>query len=86
MDDVRRSLVFQKTLYQYETDKDDLVGKFIQNELESGERNIKCLNWFQCHRRVIWDIDLYEQTDARSESCTEYDLKKILSAALSENL
>jgi len=39
MDDVARELsISKKTLYQYVTDKDDLVGKFIDNEIAIGRR------------------------------------------------
>ena len=35
MDDVALELgISKKTLYQYVTDKDDLVGKFVFNEIE----------------------------------------------------
>ena len=46
MDDVARELsISKKTLYQFVTDKDDLVGKFIENEIELRQEQI-----FKCFR------------------------------------
>ena len=52
MDDVAEELgISKKTLYQYVTDKDDLVGKFIDNEimLKAGRDMQMLQNRFQCH-------------------------------------
>ena len=56
MDDVATELgISKKTLYQYVTDKDDLVGKFIDNEIdtEAGGDLQMLQNRFQCYRRAV---------------------------------
>ena len=41
MDDVASELgISKKTLYQYVTDKDDLVGKFVDNEISMRQEEI----------------------------------------------
>src|SRR5665811_606001 len=44
MDDVARELgISKKTLYQFVSDKDDLVGKFIDNEIKQKQEEVfKC--------------------------------------------
>ena len=59
MDDVARELgISKKTLYQYVSDKDDLVGKFIDLEIEYRHKEIcECfknnLTVFLCYLRCL---------------------------------
>ncbi len=79
MDDVARELgISKKTLYQYVSDKDDLVGKFIDNEIELRQKEI-----FNCYRagynaiEELFEISLYMNKLMREQNpATEYDLKK----------
>jgi AcrR family transcriptional regulator len=79
MDDVARELgISKKTLYQYVTDKDDLVGKFIDNEVEM--RQTEICNCFRVGYNAIeelFEISLFMNKLMREQNpATEYDLKK----------
>lgn len=79
MDDVSRELgISKKTLYQFVTDKDDLVGKFIDNEIEKRQAEICCC--FKIGYNAIeelFEISLYMNKHMREQNpATEYDLKK----------
>jgi len=79
MDDIARELgISKKTLYQYVTDKDDLVGKFIDNEIELRKTGI--CNCFRVGCNAIeelFEISLYMNKLMREQNpATEYDLKK----------
>jgi AcrR family transcriptional regulator len=79
MDDVARELgISKKTLYQYVTDKDDLVGKFIDNEVEM--RQTEICNCFRAGYNAIeelFEISLFMNKLMREQNpATEYDLKK----------
>jgi AcrR family transcriptional regulator len=79
MDDVARELgISKKTLYQFVTDKDDLVGKFIDNEIDLRQEEIcKC---FQIRFNAIeelFQISLFMNKMMRDQNpATEHDLKK----------
>jgi DNA-binding XRE family transcriptional regulator len=79
MDDVAKELgISKKTLYQYVTDKDDLVGKFIDNEIAMRQEEI--CNCFRNGLNAIeelFEISLYMNRLMRNQNpATEYDLKK----------
>lgn len=79
MDDVAVELgISKKTLYQYVTDKDDLVGKFIDNEIILKQEEI--CNCFQVGFNSIeelFEISLYMNKLMRDQNpATEHDLKK----------
>jgi TetR/AcrR family transcriptional regulator, cholesterol catabolism regulator len=79
MDDVARELsISKKTLYQYVTDKDDLVGKFIENEFEIRKEEIlKCFGFGFNAIEELFEISLYMNKQMRDQNpATEYDLKK----------
>jgi DNA-binding XRE family transcriptional regulator len=79
MDDVATELgISKKTLYQYITDKDDLVGKFIDNEIELRQEEIcKC---FKTHFNAIeelFEISVFMNKLMKNQNpATEHDLKK----------
>lgn len=79
MDDVARELgISKKTLYQYVSDKDDLVGKFIDNEIAL--RMEEVCNCFQSSLNAIeelFEISFFMNKMMRNQNpATEYDLKK----------
>lgn len=79
MDDVARELcVSKKTLYQYVKDKDDLVGKFIDNEIDIRQEEI--CNCFRTGLNAIeelFEISIFMNKIMRNQNpATEYDLKK----------
>ncbi len=79
MDDVARELsISKKTLYQHVTDKDDLVGKFIDSEIELRREEI--CNCFKAGFNAIeelFEISRYMNKLMREQNpATEYDLKK----------
>jgi AcrR family transcriptional regulator len=79
MDDVARELgISKKTLYQYVNDKDDLVGKFIDNEIEVRKEEIcKCFRAGSNAIEELFEISLFMNKMMRNQnSATEYDLKK----------
>jgi AcrR family transcriptional regulator len=79
MDDVARELsISKKTLYQFVRDKDDLVGKFIENEIELRQEQI-----FNCFRtelnavEELFEISIFMNKIMRSQNpATDHDLKK----------
>lgn len=79
MDDVASELgISKKTLYQYVTDKDDLVGKFIDNEIALRKEEIcKCFNiGFNAIEELV-EISVFMNKIMRDQNpATEYDLKK----------
>ena len=79
MDDVARELgISKKTLYQYVTDKDDLVGKFIDNEIAIRQEEIcKCFRIGLNAVEELFEISLFMNKMMRDQNpATEYDLKK----------
>jgi AcrR family transcriptional regulator len=79
MDDVARELsISKKTLYQYVTDKDDLVGKFIDNEIEIRQEEIsKCFGFGFNAIEELFEISIFMNKLMRDQNpATEYDLKK----------
>ena len=79
MDDVARELgISKKTLYQFVSDKDDLVGKFIDFEIEKRQTQI-CDCFKQSLNAIdgIFEISFYMIKMMKEENpSTEYDLKK----------
>src|SRR5664279_1915919 len=79
MDDVARELgISKKTLYQFVTDKDDLVGKFIDNEIAMRQEEIcKCFGKKFNAIEELFEISIYMNRMMRDQNpATEYDLKK----------
>jgi DNA-binding XRE family transcriptional regulator len=79
MDDVARELgISKKTLYQYVTDKDDLVGKFVDNEISMRQEEIcKCFRIGYNAIEELFEISIFMNKLMRNQnSATEYDLKK----------
>jgi AcrR family transcriptional regulator len=79
MDDVARELgISKKTLYQYVTDKDDLVGKFIDNEISLRQEEIcKCFGIGYNAIEELFEISIFMNKMMRDQNpATEYDLKK----------
>lgn len=79
MDDVARELgISKKTLYQYVTDKDDLVGKFIDNEINIRQEEIcKCFRIGLNAIEELFEISAFMQKLMRDQNpATEHDLKK----------
>ena len=79
MDDVARELaISKKTLYQYVTDKDDLVGKFIDYEiLQRQEQICKCFRIGFNAIEELFEISIFMNKIIRDQNpATEYDLKK----------
>jgi AcrR family transcriptional regulator len=79
MDDVARELgISKKTLYQYVTDKDDLVGKYIDNEILMRKEEIcKCFRIGFNAIEELFEISSFMNKLMRNQnSATEYDLKK----------
>lgn len=79
MDDVARELgISKKTLYQHVTDKDDLVGKFVDNEIEI--RQAEICNCFRVGFNAIeelFEISLFMNKLMREQNpATDHDLKK----------
>ena len=70
--------ISKKTLYQYVTDKDDLVGKFIDNEIEIRQEEIcKCFRIGFNAIEELFEISLFMNKMMRDQNpATEYDLKK----------
>jgi TetR/AcrR family transcriptional regulator, cholesterol catabolism regulator len=79
MDDVARDMgISKKTLYQFVTDKDDLVGKFVEMEIEMRQEEIgKCFN-SKCNAiEELFGISVFMNKVMRDQNpATEYDLKK----------
>jgi TetR/AcrR family transcriptional regulator, cholesterol catabolism regulator len=79
MDDVARELgISKKTIYQYVTDKEDLVGKFIDNEIALRKEEIcKCFRIGYNAIEELFEISLFMNRLMRNQNlATEYDLKK----------
>jgi AcrR family transcriptional regulator len=79
MDDVSRELgISKKTLYQYVTDKDDLVGKYIDNEIILRQEEIfKCFKIGFNAIEELFEISIFMNKLMRNQNtATEYDLKK----------
>jgi DNA-binding XRE family transcriptional regulator len=79
MDDVASELsISKKTLYQYVTDKDDLVGKFIDNEIEIRQEEIcKCFRIGFNAIEELFEISILMNKLIRDQNpATEHDLKK----------
>jgi AcrR family transcriptional regulator len=79
MDDVARELgISKKTLYQHVTDKDDLVGKFVDNEIEIRQTEIcKCFRVGFNAIEELFEISLFMNKLMREQNpATDHDLKK----------
>jgi DNA-binding XRE family transcriptional regulator len=79
MDDVATELgISKKTLYQYVTDKDDLVGKFIDNEITLRQEQIcKCFKTDFNAIEELFEISIFMNKLMRDQNpATEHDLKK----------
>jgi TetR/AcrR family transcriptional regulator, cholesterol catabolism regulator len=79
MDDVSRELgISKKTLYQYVTDKTDLVSKVL--DLELSRRKCEFEKMDDCERNAIEEmIDVHRFVNKKMQEynpSTEYDLKK----------
>jgi TetR/AcrR family transcriptional regulator, cholesterol catabolism regulator len=79
MDDVAREMgISKKTIYQYVTDKDDLVGKFVGNEIALRQEEI--CNCFKTGFNAIeelFEISIFMNKLIRNQNpATDYDLKK----------
>jgi len=79
MDDVANDLgISKKTLYQFVTDKDDLVGKFIDMEIELKQEEInRCFNVRYNAIEELFEISVFMKKMMRDQNpATEHDLKK----------
>jgi TetR/AcrR family transcriptional regulator, cholesterol catabolism regulator len=79
MDDVAIDLaISKKTLYQYVTDKDDLVGKFIDFEIELRQEEInKCFTDGFNAIEELFEISAFMNKMMRDQNpATEHDLRK----------
>jgi AcrR family transcriptional regulator len=79
MDDVARELgISKRTLYQYITDKEDLVGMFIENEISRRQEEIcKCFRVGFNAIEELFEISMFMNKIMRAQNtATEYDLKK----------
>ena len=81
MDDVAQELgISKKTLYQYVTDKDDLVGKFIDNEISVRQEEIcKCFRIGFNAIEELFEISMFMNKMMKDQNpATEHDLKNII--------
>jgi TetR/AcrR family transcriptional regulator, cholesterol catabolism regulator len=79
MDDVARELgISKKTIYQYVTDKDDLVGKFVVNEIKLRQEEIcKCFKTGFNAIEELFEISIIMNKLVRDQNpATDHDLKK----------
>ncbi len=79
MDDVARELgISKKTLYQFVTDKDELVGKFIDNEVEIRQEQIcRCFGTGLNAIEELLEISAFMNRMMKDQNpATEHDLKK----------
>jgi AcrR family transcriptional regulator len=79
MDDVAQEMgISKKTLYQYVADKDDLVGKFIDNEIALRQEEIyKCFRIGFNAIEELFEISIFMNKLIHDQNpATEYDLKK----------
>jgi hypothetical protein len=79
MDDVASEIgISKKTLYQFVTDKDELVGKFIDHEINQRQREI--CNCFRVGYNAIeelFEISLFMNKLMREQNpATDHDLRK----------
>lgn len=81
MDDVARELgISKKTLYQYVNDKDDLVGKVIDNEILIRQEEIcKCFRIGYNAIEELIEISIFMNDLMRNQNpATQHDLKNII--------
>jgi len=79
MDDVAQELgISKKTLYQFVTDKDDLVGKFIDFEISTRQEEIcKCFRIGFNAIEELLEISMFMNKMMRAQNpATEHDLRK----------
>jgi AcrR family transcriptional regulator len=79
MDDVAKELgISKKTLYQHVTDKEDLVGKYIDNEIEFRQKQIcECFKVGYNAIEELFEISFFMNKLMREQNpATEHDLKK----------
>jgi AcrR family transcriptional regulator len=79
MDDVAMELgISKKTLYQHVADKDDLVGKFIDNEIILRQEEIcKCFKTGFNAIEELFEISIFMNRLMKDQNpATEHDLKK----------
>ncbi len=79
MDDVATELgISKKTIYQYVTDKDDLVGKFVENEISMLQEEIcKCFKTEYNAIEELFEISIFMNKLIRDQNpTTDHDLKK----------
>jgi hypothetical protein len=79
MDDVANELgISKKTLYQFVTDKDDLVGKFVDYEIEIRQEEIcRCFKTGFNAIEELLEISIFMNKIIRTQNpATEHDLKK----------
>lgn len=79
MDDVATELgISKKTLYQHVSDKDDLVGKYVDNEIELRQKEIcSCFKVGFNAIEELFEISLFMNKMMREQNpATEHDLKK----------
>ncbi len=79
MDDVSNELgISKKTLYQYVADKDDLVGKFVDNEISIRQAEIcECFKAGYNAIEELFEISLFMIRLMKDQNpATDHDLKK----------
>jgi DNA-binding XRE family transcriptional regulator len=79
MDDVAREIgISKKTLYQFVTDKDELVGKFIEHEINLRQREIcNCFRFGYNAIEELFEISLFMNKLMREQNpATDHDLRK----------
>jgi len=79
MDDVAKELgISKKTLYQHVTDKEDLVSKFIDNEIVLRQKQIcECFKARYNAIEELFEISFFMNKLMREQNpATEHDLKK----------
>ncbi|MGA2405896.1 MAG: TetR/AcrR family transcriptional regulator [Bacteroidales bacterium] len=79
MDDVATEMgISKKTLYQFVTDKEELVGKFVDNDIEIRKEEIhKCFKIGFNAIEELFEISAFMNKIMRDQNpATDYDLKK----------
>lgn len=79
MEDVAKEMgISKKTLYQHVKDKEDLVGKFVENEIELRQKDIcKCFRIGFNAIEELFEISLFMNRLIKEQNpATEHDLKK----------
>jgi TetR/AcrR family transcriptional regulator, cholesterol catabolism regulator len=79
MDDVAKELgISKKTLYQHVTDKEDLVSKFVDNEIAMRKKQIcECFKARYNAIEELFEISFFMNKLMREQNpATEHDLKK----------